>query len=106
MPCPVNHLQCSNSQQILTPPAAIPPDVGTVSSKLLVPKHCARPLMADTVTIRLLLPTRQSRSWSDQSLKSCPTNRDKYTLPLFSFTPLFSHTPANPYAVARLAQRK
>ena len=55
------------------------------------PMHRVRLHAVDTATLWLLLPARQSRSWcADRSKwESCPTNRDKYTLPLFPFTLVF-----------------
>lgn len=76
---------------ILTAPAAIPPECFCLLCWHVLSKHHAKPFVADTVTLWLLLPTRRSRSWSADRSKweSCPTNRDKYTLPLFSFTLVF-----------------
>lgn len=60
-------------------------------SRQVLSRHHTRPFVADTVTLWLLLPTTRSRSWSADRSKweSCPTNRDKYTLPLFPFTLVF-----------------
>lgn len=77
---------------LLTPPVTVPLDASVASlSRQVLPEKHTRPLAADTVTLWLLLPARQSRSWSADRSKweSCPTNGDKYTLPLFPFTLVF-----------------
>lgn len=82
------------SCMIVNAPAATALDAGVFLpfiSRQVLSKHRARPFVADTVTLWLLLPAWRSRSWSADRSKweSCPTNRDKYTLPLFPFTLVF-----------------
>lgn len=89
----VRKVNKSGSCMILTAPVAIPLDARCfcLLSWQVQPKYHAGPFVANTLTLWLLLPTRRSRSWSADRSKweSCPTNRDKYTLPLLSFTLVF-----------------
>lgn len=70
-------------------PAGVPLDA-LLSWQVLSEPH-AGPFVPDIVTLRLLLLARRSRSrCADRSKwKLCPTNRDKYTLPLLCFTLVF-----------------
>lgn len=90
----VTHLQCNKATRklIFTAPAGIP--LSVLSSWQVLSKLHPGPFVADTVTLCLLQHASRRHkvmSWSaDRSKwKSCPTNRDKYTFPLYSFTLVF-----------------